>query len=285
MGGMKKISTFHLLIALTLASVSNSLAQTPTGALANGLINYYTFEGTPDDSVGVNNGVVFGSATLSSNRFSNLNSAYSFQAAGTGSIRNQTNFPLVPGQQYRNAADNFSLSLWFRASGSQVLFPESASGTEYWYYDNFLVPGVHGGDGSGLGLMAGTNGISIYEHGHQFLAPVLVYSNDFGDSWIHAVVTVENNGAPVLYINGQHAHTGVQSGRSKIILPLDAPDVGGLGYQYAGLVDDLGIWNRPLSSIEVTALYNAQSVPEPSTYALLLLSGAVSLWALKRRKT
>ena len=50
-------------------------------------------------------------------------------------------------------------------------------------------------------------------------------------------------------------------------------------------LDDMYFWDRPLSSEEVTQLYNAQSVPEPSTYALLLLSGAASLWALKRRKS
>ena len=31
--------------------------------------------------------------------------------------------------------------------------------------------------------------------------------------------------------------------------------------------------------------FRVASVPEPSTYALLLLSGAASLWALKRRKS
>ena len=37
-------------------------------------------------------------------------------------------------------------------------------------------------------------------------------------------------------------------------------------------------------SIDV-GLDDVQLVPEPSTYALLLLSGAASLWALKRRKS
>lgn len=49
-------------------------------------------------------------------------------------------------------------------------------------------------------------------------------------------------------------------------------------------LDDMYFWDRPLTSGEVTQLYQAQSVPEPSTYALLLLSGAASLWVIKRRK-
>jgi hypothetical protein len=61
----------------------------------------------------------------------------------------------------------------------------------------------------------------------------------------------------------------------------DDPFLSSLGAQ----LDDMYFWDRPLSSEEVTELYNAQVVPEPSTYALLLLSGAASLWVLKRRKS
>jgi hypothetical protein len=52
-------------------------------------------------------------------------------------------------------------------------------------------------------------------------------------------------------------------------------------------IDDVYIYNKALSSEEVTALYQAQSVavPEPSTFLTgMLLVGAASLWALKRRK-
>jgi Concanavalin A-like lectin/glucanases superfamily len=262
---MNKVSALPSLLFLAACLLINisddAYGQTPVGSLSNGLINYYTFDGTPNDSSGTNDGLVSGNATLSANRFGSPNTAYKFPGDGTGSIRNQTNFPLTLGEQYRNAVSSFSLSIWFYATGSQILFSEAGSGTRYWYYDNFLAPGIHGGAGSGIGFMAGTNGVSVYEHGHQFISPVLVYSNNFADSWIHAVVTIEQNGPPVLYINGEYARTGIQSGRSKLICPLDAPDIGGLGSRYSGSVDDLGIWDRALSAAEVDQLYRFQKVP------------------------
>ncbi len=51
---------------------------------------------------------------------------------------------------------------------------------------------------------------------------------------------------------------------------------------FNGLMSDLTIYDVTLQPDEINTLY---TVPEPSTYALLLLSGAASLWALKRRKS
>jgi hypothetical protein len=46
-----------------------------------------------------------------------------------------------------------------------------------------------------------------------------------------------------------------------------------------GYLADVRIYNQALTTEQIA------TVPEPSTYALLLLSGAASLWALKRRKS
>ena len=54
---------------------------------------------------------------------------------------------------------------------------------------------------------------------------------------------------------------------------------------FEGGISDVGLWNKALTATEVTDLYNAQVVPEPSTYALLLFGGAASLYALRRRKS
>ena len=56
---------------------------------------------------------------------------------------------------------------------------------------------------------------------------------------------------------------------------------GGYQYPYNGLVQEVGIWSTALSSQQVSQLYSLQSVPEPSTYALLGI-GAIGL--LMRRK-
>jgi hypothetical protein len=58
---------------------------------------------------------------------------------------------------------------------------------------------------------------------------------------------------------------------------------GEYGYGINGTISDLRIYNRALSSNEVSQLYALQSVPEPSTYALFGI-GAVGMLLVMRRK-
>src|SRR5688572_22093955 len=66
---MKKF--FLLFIAM--AAISFSFAQIPT----TGLVAYYPFSGNANDSIGNNDGTVYGAA-LTTDRFGNPNSAYTF---------------------------------------------------------------------------------------------------------------------------------------------------------------------------------------------------------------
>ena len=122
-------------------------------------------------------------------------------------------------------------------------------------------------------------------------------SGDFGStlsSWHHLVaVYSESFDGLSLYLNGiplatSRASSSPQpsdlnlSDTSVFVGVQPNQDIAG---NAQGSVDDIMVYDRALTSEEVSALYQAQSVPEPSTYALLLLSGAASLYALRRRKS
>jgi hypothetical protein len=101
---------------------------------------------------------------------------------------------------------------------------------------------------------------------------------------------------------------GSKDGSSWQLL-MDAPTPGGIaaGYFYdqalpEDLLGDTDIWIQARiqsSGLDIMSQFSrtddtvpsevfqfsAETVPEPSTYALLLLSGAGALWALKRRKS
>jgi len=77
---MKKSLLFIVLAALTL----NVFAQIPT----NGLIAYYAFSGNANDQSGNSNNGTVTNATLTSDRFGNANSAYSFNGSSVITVNN-----------------------------------------------------------------------------------------------------------------------------------------------------------------------------------------------------
>ena len=223
---------------------------TKFNAFSKGMVSYYPFSGNAyDEGIAGHDGIVSG-ATLSPDRFGNADRSYFFNGSVANYISNVSSRPKIQ--------DSFTLSFWFKASAADILQGEQASWTNYYFYDHFLIPPVQSGNGSGVGIQAGTNGITVIEHGNQFISPVLVYPQEFGNSWVQTVVVIDNNSAPDLWVNGRKVRTGLQSGRQKFTDPLNA-----LGQAFHGSIDDLRIYNRALASTEVAALYSSEAPPQP----------------------
>ena len=223
---------------------------TKFNSFSKGMVSYYPFSGNAyDEGIAGYDGIVSG-ATLSPDRFGNADRSYFFNGSSGNYISNVSPRPKIQ--------DSFTLSFWFKASDADILQGEQASWTNYYFYDHFLIPAVQSGNGSGVGIQAGTNGITVIEHGNWFISPVLVYPQEFGNSWIQTVVVIDNNSAPDLWVNGRKVRTGLQSGRQKFTDPLSA-----LGQFFHGSIDDLRIYNRALASTEVAALYSSEAPPKP----------------------
>jgi hypothetical protein len=259
--GMKRISVPHYLVLLIVLT-SGSWAQLP-GSLTNGLVAFYSFDGNADDQSGsANNGTVFG-ATLTVDRFGFSNAAYSFNG-----INNYIEVPDSPTLRVQQ----LTLSAWVKSDtaspGQQEIITIDGFKRGYRLLNYSAPSGVAFliGGGEWAGTVSGT--------------PLIT------NSWTFVSGTYDGTNIS-LYLDG--------------ILVSSVVDTGGISYSgsslfigrngftptdfFFGSIDDITIYDRALESTEVTDLYNAQSVPEPSTYALLVLSGAASLWALKRRKS
>jgi hypothetical protein len=260
---MKKTIS-SLLVAVGL--ITSAYAQVPSGDLANGLVSFYSFNGNANDSVGGNDGLA-SNVTYDSDRFGNPNQSASFNGSSSSYISiNSSNLNLpVP----------FTVSSWIKFQPGQGFQSPRIFSTSSYEITTDLNENARFVNMN----VTGSGGDTDYVKS-SFPIPA--------DQWSQ-ITGVWSDGLLQLYINGNLSSQKYIS----IIPDYSRWDTANIGVNsgslvndnYAGLIDDISIWNTALSSQQVSDLYQVQSVPEPSTYALLLLSGAASLWALKRRKS
>jgi hypothetical protein len=171
-----------------------------------------------------------------------------------------------------SVANSFSISFWVNpqsteqitseatsgvtgtTSGKQMVIDAGQGGCEY-----NLCHGVH----AVVGISVGTNGISVYECSDYYYQSTLVYQASIS-GWTHVVVVYTNN-TPSLYLNGSLVHTGLHS--SYIVHPNISFGGGqealAWGGWYTGLIDEVRIYKRILTTAEILALYQNTTSPTP----------------------
>lgn len=228
---MKKIS---FLAGLLMACFFS--AQTPLYVPSSGLVAWWGFSGDANDSSGNNNHLTVNGAPLTADRNGNANSAYLFN--GTSSY-----------------LTNNALSYAFSQSG--------AHSVSFWINRT--------GTSDGVALMSGSNASSNFIWLIQSDASKIVYgTNKQGSSWTWVnspvytlsqwdhYVAVYNNKNMTLYKNGVSAgsNTNAYTGTAQANLPLFIGRAVSGGY-IAASIDDVGIWNRALSTSEINQLYTS----------------------------
>lgn len=257
-------------IAYGISKSFKTKSQTSSLTLKNGLVAYYPFNGnTNDASTLAINATNYG-ARFSMDRFNNANKSIEFPNAGT--IR--TSKPLT------NVINNFTISVWAFTKNTAPSKPQGfTSGNNGDPDGPPIIHPTHGeiwdAQSAGLGIIFGTNQIQLVEHAGGYIFYPLVYSGSFS-GWQHIVIVYENR-IPKLYLNGKLVANGLQTLKT-IIRPSNGCDLystyteSGFGKSFApgafnssrqfnGNIDDFGIWNRPLTSSEVSELYQIDFQP------------------------
>jgi hypothetical protein len=230
---MKKLL---LLLGFALSLLMN--AQVPSYVPTNGLVAYYPFNGNANDaSINALNGIN-GGATLTTDRFGNPISAYSF-IGGT----------------YINILDN-------------SLFNTSQGTWSAWYC--FTAPSGGNGYGligkgsnftSNLGILENQNNISSKISWVSNQASSLPPSRTMNGNWHNYVLTWDNSTGIIKgysdgVLLGQATYNtsfNLNNGKNIRIGRSDES----YWQSYNGKADDFGIWNRVLTQSEITNLYNA----------------------------
>jgi hypothetical protein len=169
--------------------------------------------------------------------------------------------------------DTFSFGGWFKTSATHEIDAQTSSGVGGVYNQRYAFEPRHGGDlDAGAGLSIGTNGISVYEHGSNYMPATAVYATNIGEDWNHIMI-VYNNKQPTIYLNGRAVCTGLSSPRATVYAPVQ---LGGMAYGYfEGLMDEVRIFNRVLSAAEIKRLAARRKAWNPNP-----LNGAIckDLW-------
>jgi hypothetical protein len=247
-----------LLIAVaTLGLTAKTMAQVPSYVPTNGLVDYWPFNGNANDESGNgNNGTVNG-ATLTADRFGNIDKAYDFD--GINDFIQCVN-PGPVGQT------NFSISFWLNTSMVVNNSPNEGIGHIIGY----------GAETNGNGIVINVNGSAHNAGCSQGITfdnygGALVKVDNFNNTWnFYTIVNDISLGSNVntqkIYKNCilmlQTCWVSPVSPTTNIIgnFPIRIGKYFGSSwvnpYFLEGKLDDIGIWNRALTQQEITDLYN-----------------------------
>lgn len=235
---MKKRNLLIIAIAiLGLAKITR--AQTvPFYVPTNGLVAWWPFNGNTNDESGSGNNGTNNGASLTTDRFGNANKAYSFN--GTSSYINCPSGTTTS----LNVIGNISYCFWLKTSQTSTGLI-TAFGEEQVVGGGYLA-GVNDG-GATLGKLgyaiSGTNWASstIPLNNNNWRFIVITLSNDTMRLYIDNVLNKQSTG-----ITPTYSWTGIRRiGVANYVLN---------GF-FQGDLDDIGIWNRALSQMEINNLY------------------------------
>jgi hypothetical protein len=247
---MKTTKTLFCILTITAALAVQVQAQS---FLTNGLMTYYPFNGNADDATGNgHDGTVMG-ATLATNRFGQPQSAYAFD--GTSSVIVVTNSnDLQP-------LGDFSVSLWAQIP----VVPDNTF---------LMLLAKHGNRANDSGWVIDT---ASQQFPLTFQAAPLFNGNSPQvsiptNAWFQATFTYQISSQTCnFYINGVLADSRVQnyntnSDPNPFTVGAESASFTTSGYDFyfKGMLDDIRIYNRVLSSNEVAQLYAIESIPPPS---------------------
>ncbi|HPR94620.1 MAG TPA: hypothetical protein PKW67_11245, partial [Syntrophomonadaceae bacterium] len=149
--------------------------------------------------------------------------------------------------------DNFTILLKVKPSVEHEIDDQLDYGYGGVYNQHYLLWPNHGGDlNAGEGISLGTNGISNYEHGSDYMPATAVYSGPIPADEFSVIGTRYESLQPSVYFNGYWVTTGGYSARSHVYSPTD---IGGgpYGYYYGSLAELL-IYDYPLSDDNISLI-------------------------------
>ena len=240
---------FTLLLA---ASCLTAVGQVPDYVPTDGLVGWWSFDGnTQDASDNEIDLIQIGDVHFESDRFGNTESAITFNGIDGESRVEFPDFGLIDGWSQG------TISFWINVMQHDVT-------GHYFGFDNmFSVRQRHGVNTQFMiALLGGTRRVRVHLDGGLPNSGDLVsqQSLDIGN-WHLVTVTFDGvGGIQHIYIDGE-LDSSLSSGAS--ITSLESPDMLAFGFydgvgsgSSSSLMDEVGLWSKALSAIEVQSLFS-----------------------------
>jgi hypothetical protein len=245
-----------LLIAMGIGLTTQMIiAQVPSYVPTNGLVGYWSFNGNSNDQSGIgNNGTVTG-AVLTSDRFGNVNSAYSFNG-----LNNYIELGNISGLSQTNGV---SMSAWILWNG--------ANGVDNHQYIFQIAPNPNGAI-----TIADTGSLGINVANCNCVNDIGVNTTINQNTWYHVVLTYDLLiGTMKMYLNGNLIGTSQENMYNYYSVNNSNSRFGNYyfnSHYFKGTIDEGILWNRALTQDEVTGLYYADN----SCQSLVINTGVLS---------
>jgi len=235
--------------SVTSSVASLSISNVYSG-IWQGLVAYYPFNGTANDaSPFMDNGTVSG-ATLTTDKFGNANSCYSFSASNQCSIT-------ASGVNLPTGHSGRTFALWIKPN---YIYPISGYGTESYF-----------GYGVGSSLLTAflnhdpnTNYlyVSLIINTAQGMSYWTSYQKWDFNNWHQIAYAIDANSNLTMFLDGSAIAANIPSTNVGFNLPPTSLNIGGFQANYFdGEIDDVRIYNRDLSASDVLKLYSSEAVP------------------------
>jgi|GEM_PF-5309460 len=147
--------------------------------------------------------------------------------------------------------NTFTVEAWVRAQDTQDSDSELTDRYAGCSGEHYVFMPTQKGNDAGMGISVGTNGISVYEHGNNYMPAVAVYPCSLGTAWNHIAVVYSDH-SPSIYLNGNLVrsvssatiNTSYAANRSIVYAPttVDWSWPGTYG-SFNGTVDEVRIWD------------------------------------------
>ena len=202
--------------------------QIPT----DGLIAWWPFNGNANDESGDgHDGTVHG-AVLAKDRFGNENCTYHFDG-----IDDYIEF-----NPQKNTTE-FSVSAWFNM--------KSHVG-----WDNTIIAQDYSPSNRHITLLTKNNKIEWHRYNSTDNLPNIFSKTEIQDNiWYHVIITVHEN-RHIMYVNGVYEGTSIDDFQMISTMPIRIGRYNSGHYPFHGSIDDVLIYSRALTDVEVKALYH-----------------------------
>ncbi len=242
---LRRVLTLVLLSGLFLP-VSSYGQALPNYLPTSGLVAWWPFNGNANDESGNgNNGTVYNSPSLTVDRFGNNNSAYNFDwsnVTGYGNSWQKIELPTIV------TSNSYSVNIWMRP-------------TDYCWPNNSIKSAMLIGGSAACSNTSGGLRFGLAGNSGAISSTIGSLTSDTGavnlDVWQMATLVVKPDSS-FIYINSVLVASSAlsQSTTLNSCLSVGLHHQGnGHWYYFNGDIDDLGIWDRALTQVEVSALY------------------------------